>query len=108
MRTALAGQGRKPVPLANPVELEHPVGMDWTVYIIRCSDDTLYTGVTNDLERRFREHARGPRGARYFAGREPVEVVYREGGHTRASASRREAEIKRLGRADKLRLVAGD
>lgn len=80
--------------------------MGWTVYIIRCSDGSLYTGVTTDLERRFREHRVGPRGARYFSGRQPVEVVYREDGHDRSSACRREALIKRLSRGEKLELLA--
>ncbi len=79
--------------------------MDWTVYIIRCDDETLYTGVTTDMERRFREHLEHPRGAKYFNGRKPVEVVYTETGHTRSSASRREAAIKKLSRAGKLRLL---
>lgn len=80
--------------------------MDWTVYIIRCSDGSLYTGITTDVERRFSEHAEGPRGARYFNGRTPVEVMFREAGHDKASASRREAAIKRLTRAGKLKLIA--
>ena len=50
--------------------------MDWTVYIIRCNDSTLYTGVTTDLERRFGKHRNHPRGAKYFFGRKPLEVVY--------------------------------
>lgn len=74
------------------------------VYIIRCSDNTLYTGITNDLVRRLARHA-GNRGARYFRGRAPGQVVYLEHGHTRSSASRREAAIKRLDRAGKLRLI---
>ena len=78
----------------------------WTVYIIGCDDGSLYTGVTTDLERRLAEHAGTRRGARYFAGRAPVRVVYREDGHTRSSACRREAAIKKLGRAGKLALVA--
>ncbi len=80
--------------------------MDWTVYIIRCSDNTLYTGVTTGLERRFQEHLNHPRGAKYFNGREPLEVVYSENGHTRSSACQREAAIKTLSRAENLRLVA--
>lgn len=79
--------------------------MEWTVYIIRCDDDCLYTGITTDVERRFREHASGPRGARFFNGRRPVEVVYRETGHDRGSASRREAAIKKMSRARKMMLV---
>ncbi len=80
--------------------------MSWTVYIIRCDDDSLYTGVTTDLERRFAEHCDGKRGARYFAGRRPQAVVWRENDHDRSSALRREAAIKKLSREDKLALVA--
>jgi putative endonuclease len=72
--------------------------------MIRCSDDTLYTGITNNLERRWQQHA-SLRGARYFRGRAPVEVVYLEPGHDRSSASRREADIKKLQRPDKERLI---
>jgi putative endonuclease len=79
--------------------------MNWFVYIIRSDDDSLYTGVTTDVARRFDEHADGPRGARYFNGRKPVEVVYTEQGHTRSSASRREAEIKKMSRQDKIKLL---
>jgi len=79
---------------------------DWTVYIIRCDDNTLYTGVTTELERRFQEHLDHPRGAKYFNGRMPLEVVYSENGHTRSSACRREAAIKKLSRDEKLRLIA--
>lgn len=78
--------------------------MNWLVYIILCSDDTFYTGITTDLERRFDQHALGL-GAKYFRGREPLRVVYREGGHTRSSASRREREIKDLTRAEKSILI---
>lgn len=79
--------------------------MRWTVYIIRCDDGSLYTGVTTDLERRLREHRAGRRGARFFAGRQPEAVVWREAGHDRSSALKREAAIKRLDRRAKLRLV---
>ena len=79
--------------------------MNWTVYIIRCDDDTLYTGVTTDVERRFREHRDLPAGAKYFNGRKPLEVVYREGGHSRSSAAQREAAIKKFSRAEKLELI---
>ncbi len=72
--------------------------------MIRCSDATLYTGITNNLERRWQQHA-SRRGARYFRGRMPVEVVYLEPGHDRSSASRREAAIKKLQRVDKERLI---
>ncbi|HFD39335.1 MAG TPA: GIY-YIG nuclease family protein [Anaerolineae bacterium] len=77
----------------------------WQVYIILCSDQSLYTGITNDLARRLAQHRAGE-GAKYFRGRRPLKVVYLEGDHDRSSASRREAEIKRLSRAQKLRLIA--
>ena len=80
--------------------------MDWTVYIIRCSDDSLYTGITTELERRFEEHRANKRGAKYFNGRQALEVVFREEGHTRSSASQREAAIKKLSRPQKLDLIA--
>lgn len=78
--------------------------MNWFVYIIRCSDDTLYTGITNNLERRLTQHAT-QRGAKYFRGRQPEAIVYVENGHDRSSASRREAEIKKLDRGGKLLLI---
>ena len=79
--------------------------MNWQVYIILCSDNSLYTGITTDLTRRLRQHAVG-QGAKYFRGRLPEKVLYLEKGHTRSSASRRETEIKALTHADKS-LLAG-
>ena len=76
----------------------------WYLYLIECRDGSLYTGITTDLARRFRQHAAGE-GAKYFRARQPIEVVYRETGHSRSSASRREAGIKRLSRDEKLLLV---
>jgi putative endonuclease len=73
--------------------------------MIICSDATLYTGITTDLQRRFGQHASG-RGAKYFRGRQPDKVVYLEGGHTRSSATIREAEIKTLARAAKHILIS--
>lgn len=74
--------------------------MNWQVYIILCSDDSLYTGITTDIERRLAQHRAG-RGAKYFRGRAPLRVVYLEVGHDRSSASRREAQIKRLSALEK-------
>lgn len=78
--------------------------MNWQLYIILCSDDSLYTGITTDMGRRFRQHAAGE-GAKYFRGRRPVKVIYLEEGHSRSSASKREALVKRLSRAEKLLLA---
>ena len=80
--------------------------MNWSVYIIEANDQSLYTGITIDVERRFEEHASGPKGAKYFNGRTPIRVAYQETGHTRSSASRREIEIKKLSRGEKLCLIA--
>jgi putative endonuclease len=79
---------------------------NWSLYIIEASDRSLYTGITTDVERRFSEHLQGPRGARYFNGRKPLKILYREDGHDRVSASRREAEIKKLSRRAKQQLIA--
>ena len=79
--------------------------MNWHVYIILCSDDSLYTGITTDVDRRFNQHGSG-RGARYFRGRQPRRLVYLESGHTRGSAGRREAEIKCMTRAGKFVLIS--
>ena len=74
------------------------------VYILQCADGTLYTGWTMNLERRLRAHNSG-RGARYTRGRRPLRLVYREEQLTRSAAQRREAAIRRLSRADKLKLI---
>jgi putative endonuclease len=79
----------------------------WVVYIVESARGALYTGVTTSLERRFREHARGARGARFFRVAAPTAVRYVEPASDRASAQRREAEIKRLPRLAKLALIAG-
>lgn len=78
---------------------------NWFVYMIEADDGALYTGVTTDVARRFREHCDSKRGARYFRGRRPVAVVYQEAGHTRSSACQREAAIKKLKRDQKKRLM---
>ncbi|MEI6213290.1 MAG: GIY-YIG nuclease family protein [Desulfuromonadales bacterium] len=78
--------------------------MEWHVYIILCSDTTYYTGITSDIERRVRQHAKGT-GAKYFRGRKPEQVVYLEKGHNRSSASRREIQIKSMSRAAKENLI---
>lgn len=79
--------------------------MNWQVYIILCSDASLYTGISTDVERRFAQHLAGT-GAKYFRGRSPLRLVYLEGGHDRSSASRREGEIKGLRAEEKRRLIA--
>ncbi|TQV78253.1 GIY-YIG nuclease family protein [Exilibacterium tricleocarpae] len=78
----------------------------WCVYIIRASDDRLYTGITTDLEKRWRAHDGGRGGAKFFRGRRPAHLCFVETGHDRSSASRREATIKRMTRRQKLQLIA--
>jgi putative endonuclease len=81
------------------------LAMGWYVYIIRASDDSLYTGVTTDVQRRFKEHCSPDKGARFFRGRKPEQVVHTESHPDRSSALRREAEIKRLSRLEKMELI---
>lgn len=76
----------------------------WFVYIVKCSDDTLYTGVTTDLARRVTEHNSQAGGARYTRSRKPVELVYSEKCDSRSMACTRESRIKRLSRLQKLQL----
>lgn len=76
----------------------------WCVYILRCRDGTLYTGVTNDLDRRLRAHEKGT-ASRYTRSCGPVALVYREASRGRSRALRREARIKRLNRVEKLLLI---
>ena len=84
--------------------------MAYYTYILRCSDGSLYTGITTDPARRFREHAGGKRaaGAKYTAARQPLgyECAFRSA--DRSAASKLEARIKKLSRGEKLRLLAGD
>lgn len=76
------------------------------VYVLRCADDTLYTGYTTDPERRVREHDAGE-GAKYTRGRTPVELVHLERFASRSVAQSREYAIKQLSRAEKDSLVDG-
>jgi putative endonuclease len=78
--------------------------MNWLVYIVVCSDDSLYTGITTDIEQRLALHA-GGKGAKYFRGRTPTRLVYLETGHTRSTATSREAGIKKMRRDAKLLLL---
>ena len=78
--------------------------MAWTVYVLKCADKSLYTGITLDLERRLEEHATG-KGAKYTIHRGPFTVVFTEYHETRGQALKREAEIKAMTREEKLRLI---
>lgn len=75
----------------------------WTVYILRCKDDTLYTGITDDLPHRLAAHNAG-KGAKYTRGRGPVVLVYQEEAPDKSTALKREHAIKQLTRTEKLKL----
>ena len=77
----------------------------WFVYMVRASDQSLYTGITTDIDRRLAEHQSGKAGAKYFRGRTALEMVFTESSATRSTASKREAEIKKLTRAQKVSLI---
>lgn len=81
--------------------------MSYWIYILRCADDTLYTGVTNDVIRRVTVHNSG-KGAKYTRSRIPVNVVYQEEYSDKSAALRREYQIKRITREEKLKLIAGE
>jgi putative endonuclease len=76
----------------------------WTVYLLRCRDGSLYTGITNDIARRLAAHRAGKASA-YTRSRRPLRLVYRESARDRSAALRREAAIKRLTRQAKLELI---
>jgi len=77
----------------------------WYTYVLKCGDDTLYTGSTTDLTRRSKEHNTG-KGGNYTRTRLPVEIVYKEVYPTRSEAQKREAEIKKLSKTGKLDLIS--
>lgn len=79
----------------------------WYVYILECSDRTLYTGVTTDLRRRVAEHNSGDKGAKYTRARQPVQLVYSKTFRSRSRAQQEEALIKGLSREQKHALIAG-
>jgi putative endonuclease len=79
--------------------------MSYFIYIVECSDATLYTGITKDVTRRIAEHNNSDKGAKYTKIRRPVKLVYSESSKDRSSASKREMIIKKLPREKKLELI---
>lgn len=77
----------------------------WYVYILRCGDDTLYTGITTNVEKRLEAHRSG-KGAKYTRGRGPLELVYQEACESHSQALKREIQVKKLSREEKMRLLA--
>ena len=82
------------------------IDQEWFFYIVRCKDDSLYSGITNDLEGRLREHNRGT-GAKYTCGRRPVTLVYSEKHVNISEARKREVQIKGWSRHKKEQLING-
>lgn len=81
----------------------------WYVYILRCADKSLYTGITIDVEKRVQEHNEdNNKGAKYTRARRPVELVYQETLADRSGATKREIEIKKLSRKQKIRLIESE
>jgi putative endonuclease len=78
---------------------------NWVLYILKCSDQTLYTGITNNLEKRLLAHETG-KGAKYTRGRAPLGLLHTENFRSKSSAAKREAAIKKLSRANKLKLIS--
>lgn len=80
--------------------------VDWKVYVLRCSDNSLYTGITRDLNRRLDEHNNNDRlASAYTRARRPVTLAYQESHTDRSSASKREAAIKKMTKIEKEKLI---
>jgi len=75
------------------------------LYILKCADETLYTGITVDLARRIKEHNFSEKGAKYTRARRPVKLVYSKKFRNRSTASKAEAKIKKLSRVEKFELI---
>ncbi len=81
----------------------------WFVYIVRCADDSLYTGITTDVSRRVKEHnGEAGTGSKYTRSQRPVVMVYKETAATRSAALKRERSLKKLSRARKLAVIAAN
>lgn len=80
---------------------------EFSLYIVRCADGTLYTGIATDVDRRLAEHESGLRGAKFLRGKGPLEIVFSEVVGNRAAASQLEYRVKQLDRSKKLQLIDG-
>lgn len=79
----------------------------YSLYIVRCADGSLYTGIATDVARRFKEHEVGPRGAKYLRGRGPLTLAFESPVGDRSAASRAEYQVKSLSKSEKEMLIAG-
>lgn len=86
------------------VEMKKPPGDPWFVYVLRCGDGSLYTGITTDVTRRCQQHNAGT-ASRYSRSRRPVRVVWQEAQPSQSSALKREAAIKSMTRSEKLAMI---
>jgi putative endonuclease len=98
----------KYITVCQPASASGPSsGKEWRVYLLRCSDDSLYCGVTTDLERRLRQHNGDiVGGARYTQGRRPVALLWSARCESRSAAQQQEAALRRLSRQQKWELIA--
>ena len=78
--------------------------MHWLVYMLECSDNSIYTGITNNLENRLKKHQSGD-GAKYLRGRLPIKIIYRELFINRSEATKREISIKKMSKKEKKILI---
>ena len=78
--------------------------MNWLVYMLKCSDNSIYTGITNNLEERLKKHQSG-NGAKYLRGRLPIKLVYKENFINRSEATKREIYIKKMSKKEKKHLI---
>ena len=78
--------------------------MNWLVYMLECSDNSIYTGITNNLEERLKRHKSG-NGAKYLRGRLPIKLVYKENFINRSEATKREIYIKKMSKKEKKKLI---
>ena len=79
----------------------------WFMYVVKCNDDTLYTGITTDVERRILEHNESKKGAKYTASRRPVHIVYARVYDNQSQAAKAESKFRRLPRTKKLNIIDG-
>lgn len=92
------------ISITEPVEKKRKNNDNWFIYIVECCDKSLYTGITNNLEKRMLAHNSG-KGAKYTRGRGPILLKYFEKVSNKSAALKREIEIKKLTKAQKLRLI---
>ena len=80
------------------------IKMNWLVYMLECSDNSIYTGITNNLEERLKRHQSG-KGAKYLRGRLPIKLIYKELFINRSEATKREISIKKMSKKEKKILI---